>query len=304
MTGTPSLRLRPVSYGMEGQRLADMPVAVTGGAGFIGSALVERLLAEGARVRVIDSLVTGDRDRVPEGAELVEQDVRDLGEGAFGDVDRVYHLAALPDATREDPEMVSSIVDGTATVCAAAVAGGAAVVSISSALVYDGVQPPMRETDPLDPRLPYARAKAAAEERVRDVPVPSAILRPVNVLGPGLDRGIVHTFCDQARSGGPLAVWGSGEQEKSFVRKEDVVDALVRVPPDGRAYNVATEDTISVNRIAELVADRYGVAVDHVEKDIDTFCYDLDCSRLRSLGWAPSMDCAGVVRRMIDTVIS
>lgn len=278
----------------------DVTVAVTGGAGFIGSRLVGRLLDMGAEVIVIDSLVTGDRDRVPDAVTFVEEDIREMGEAVFEGVDRVFHLAALPDTTREDPEMVSSIVDGTAAVADAAVAGGCEMIYVSSALVYEGTEPPMREDDPLEPRSRYARAKEAAEQRVRDAPVPSAIVRPVNVVGPGLERGIVHTFCEQARSGGPIEVWGSGEQEKSFAHVGDVVGALLTVSCDGRAYNVGPGDTIPVNGIAELVADRYGGEIEHVEKDIDAFCYDLDCSRLCSLGWEPSMGSTEVVERAIE----
>jgi len=224
---------------------------VTGGAGFIGSNLVDALLARGDRVAVIDDLSTGRRwnldGAVEAGAELVECDIRD-GDTLI-DVARrlepelVFHLAAQIDVRRSvaDPAFDASInVGGTANVLEAARAAGASRVIFTSTggAIYgegDGQELPLREDAPLAPMAPYGQSKFAGEGYLslyeRLYGLSSASLRLGNVYGPRQDplgeAGVIAIFCGRLLDGGRPTVFGDGRQTRDYIYVGDVVAALL-----------------------------------------------------------------------------
>ena len=293
-----------------------MRTLVTGGAGFIGSNLVDALLARGDEVHVVDDLTTGNRDNVTAAATLHEVSIVDA-EGlteAFSAArpEVVFHLAAQIDVRRSvsDPAFDASVnVGGTLRVADAARAAGARHLVFSStggAIYGDAEQVPSPEATPELPLAPYGMAKLAAEGYLRLYDrlhgLRATALRFANVYGPRQDPmgegGVIAIFCGLAVDGGDALVFGDGEQTRDFVYVGDVVDALLAAGDRGAGFgpfNVGTGVETTVNALAEQLglqtrreAERPG--------EVQRSC--LDPSRAaRELGWTPATSLADGLER-------
>jgi UDP-glucose 4-epimerase len=256
---------------------------VTGGAGFIGSHLVERLLARGDRVVVLDDLSTGRLANLAAVAghpdlEVVIGSVEDrtLVARAARGVDRIHHLAARVGVELVVGEPVASIrtiVDGTQAVLEAARVDRIPVVLASSSEVYgDSAPVPLRESVPVvpgrtdEPRGGYACAKALSEwfgfAFMAEHGVPVSVARLFNTVGPrqtGRYGMVLPRFCEQARRGAPMTVHGDGAQTRCFAHVADVVDALIALGEQeravGRVVNVGSDTETSILELAVLVRD-------------------------------------------------
>ncbi|WP_224271124.1 NAD-dependent epimerase/dehydratase family protein [Haloprofundus salinisoli] len=246
-------------------------VLVTGGAGFIGSHLVDALVEEN-EVRILDDFSSGRRENLNDDVTLFEGDIRDddLVARATSGVDLVYHTAALVSvsASVEDP-LLSHSTNASATVSLLEHARqeGARVVLSSSAAIYGQPEEvPVSESHPKDPESPYGADKLALDTYARlyhDLyGLETVALRYFNVYGPrqtaGDYSGVISIFLEQARANQPITVEGDGGQTRDFVHVSDVVQAnLAAGTTDavGRAYNVGTGDTISINDLAEEIRD-------------------------------------------------
>jgi UDP-glucose 4-epimerase len=218
-----------------------MRALVTGGAGFIGSHLVDALLARGATVAVVDDLSSGRREQVPDGAALHVVDISDapaIAELVLGErPDVVFHLAAQIDVRRSlaDPARDARLnVAGTAAVLEAARAGGARRVLLAStggALYGETDVLPTPESTPLAPFSPYGASKAAAESYcdlfTRLHGLSTLALRFGNVYGPRQDphgeAGVIAIFAGAAAERRPVTVYGDGRQTRDYVYVADVV---------------------------------------------------------------------------------
>jgi len=257
-----------------------MKVLVTGGAGFIGSHLCERLLSRGDEVTCLDDLSTGraanlervlehPRFRFVRGSVLDEELVGEL----TADVEGVFHLAALVGVrlVLERPSATLAInVVGTRHVLAAAARAGARVLFASSSEVYGQGVPPFAEEQPLllgatrEPRWSYAASKALGEslsfahEREHDLAV--VVVRFFNVVGPR-QRGdfgmVLPRFVRAAVREEPLEVYGDGAQTRSFLHVEDALDAVLGLWDEPRSFgqvvNVGSERELAIGELAERV---------------------------------------------------
>jgi UDP-glucose 4-epimerase len=256
---------------------------VTGGAGFIGSHLVDALVAHGCRVTVLDNLSTGkeenlvsSRDRV----RFVRGDIRDrraLDEAMAG-CDAVFHLAAVVSVvqTTQDPLGSASINEtGSLHVLEAARAAGVLrFVFASSCAVYgDDPALPKREDMSPNPLTPYAVQKLAVEYYLRVYRtlygLETVALRFFNVFGPRQDptspySGVISIFVDKALGSAPPLIYGDGLQTRDFVFVADVVRALLaatRSPSaPGHVFNVGTAESVSVNHLWEKIANLSGTS--------------------------------------------
>lgn len=306
---------------MAGTVMTVRKVIVTGGAGFIGSHLAERLVAEGHEVHVLDDLSTGRLENL---RGLVSEPRLAVHEVDVADVERVtslvagaahvYHLAALADIVPsiENPlAYTHANVDGTIAVLEAARrAGVQRLVYAASSSCYgipDGY--PTAESAPCRPQYPYALTKYLGEQAVMHwsqvYGLPAMALRLFNVYGPrsrtsGTYGAMFGVFLAQKLAGQPFTVVGDGTQSRDFTFVTDVVDAFVRAGASelvGRSFNVGTGSPTTVNRICELL----GGEIVHVpRRPGEPDCTHADARAIGdALGWRPQVSIERGVAEML-----
>src|SRR5881227_3710684 len=234
-----------------------MRAVVTGGAGFIGSNLVDALLARGDDVTVVDNFATGKREQVSVEATLLDHDIR---EPFAVDADVVFHLAAQADVqtSMQRPEYDAAVnVVGTVNVLQAS--PGAQVIFASSGGAGYGECPvPADENAPFLPLSPYGIAKKCGEEYLlgwnRIHGTTHVPLRFANVYGPrqdaGLEGGVVAIFLERLARGEPATIFGDGGQSPDFVYVDDVIEAmLATVGRRGGPYNVGTGEPTTISEL-------------------------------------------------------
>lgn len=288
---------------------------VTGGAGFIGSHITDRLLADGHRVRILDNFSTGKHENIPDSAdvEVIEGDVGDYDTvcAAMAQVDMVFHEAAIASV----PETVGNPLAservnyrGTVNILEAARhAGVQRVMFACSAAVYgDLPELPKREDMPVKPMTPYAIDKLASEHACQAYyhlyGLETVSLRYFNVFGPRQDpsspySGVISIFSDFLNHGKQPTIYGDGEQTRDFVYVADVVEANIRASTaseaPGRSFNVATGGTLSINELLKTICDIKGQPFSPQYKpgrdgDIKHSRADISAAR-EYLGWQPTV---------------
>jgi UDP-glucose 4-epimerase len=255
-----------------------MRAVVTGGAGFIGSHLVDALVARGDEVAVLDNLATGERERVDAAAEFREGDIRSDAAALFAEArpEVVFHLAAQADVgtSVERPDYDADVnVVGTVRVLEAARACGAQLVfaSTGGAIYGECDAGPAGEDAPRRPISPYGMAKLCAEEYLagwnRLHGAGHVALRFANVYGPrqaaSLEGGVVAIFLDRLAAGDGARIFGDGEQTRDFVYVGDVVAALLAAAGhNGGVFNVGTGVETSVNELHAACRRAAGVELE------------------------------------------
>jgi UDP-glucose 4-epimerase len=234
---------------------------VTGGAGFIGSHVVEALLDRGDEVHVLDNLATGHREFVASGATFHEGDIRQDTDPVFHEArpELCFHLAAQADVptSLERPDYDADVnVLGTLRVLEAARRHGAQVVfSSTGGAIYGECERPAREDDPRRPLSPYGTAKLSAEEYLatwnRLYGTRHVSLRFANVYGArqsaALEGGVVAIFLERMAAGEPTTIYGDGLQERDFIHVGDVAKAMLAAAGhDGGVFNVASGEATTV----------------------------------------------------------
>jgi nucleoside-diphosphate-sugar epimerase len=255
---------------------------VTGGAGFIGSHIAQRLLENGEEVRIFDNFATGNHaniDVLRGGAEVIEGDIRDIDaiQRATKGIQTVFHQAAEPSVPRsiDDPANTYDInVTGTLNVLLAARdAGCARVVFASSSAVY-GDAPEMPKLESMLPVLlsPYASSKLAGEGLCqvfsRSFGLDAVALRYFNVFGPRQDpnsayAAVIPRFLAALTSGERPVIYGDGGQSRDFIYVDNVVDANLKAAVAdsvaGKVFNIAAGTSVTLNQMLGQVAGMLGV---------------------------------------------
>ena len=300
---------------------------VTGGAGFIGSNIVRRLISRGDEVVVIDDLSSGRESNIPPGVSFVNIDISrqdDLSQIPNGHYDAALHLAAQAsgELSHEAPSRdleISAL--GTLYLLGWCRSNRVSrFLSASSMAVYGLVdRVPVREADPADPYSFYGIAKQAAEQYVRHYAksgMHTTILRMFSVYGPGQDlsnmkQGMLSIYLEFLKRGGPILVRGSLDRFRDFIHIEDVVEgwvaALDNINSHGRVYNLASgKKTVVRDLLSQLIA-AWGDSPDThpIEQGEDTpgdqFGVYADISLISSeLEWQPRVSLAEGVRGMVD----
>lgn len=263
-----------------------MRILVTGGAGFIGSHLVEKLLKLGHQLMVLDNFSSGSVGNL-EGlpVQLIEGDVADFDcvQTAVSQTDLIFHQAALANAPASIADPVlnhQANITGTFNILEAArLASVRRVVYASSAAVYGNLPKlPKQESDPLDPLTPYAVAKRTNELTAAMYThlygVETVGLRYMNVYGPRQDpnspySGVLSILCQQSLANQPVTIFGDGEQTRDFVYIDDVVQAnlLAGFTEKGgvgetAVFNVGSGIQTSLNQILTLLEEQMGRPLD------------------------------------------
>jgi UDP-glucose 4-epimerase len=291
-----------------------MRFLVTGSAGFLGSALANRLARAGHTVRALDDLSAGDPARLDPQVMLTRGDVSDVPKlwTLLQGVDCVYHLAArvsVPESILYPRDYNAVNVGGTVAVMEAMRdAGVKRVVLTSSGAVYgEQEQQPVREGLFPNPGSPYAVSKLAAEHYVRTIGalwgIETVILRVFNAYGPGQSLPPAHApvipqLLKQALGGGSLVVFGDGRQSRDYVYVEDVADALVSAAAarnvDRQIINIGSGSDVSVNALVDKIRRATGRKVEPLHSGaqsggVSRLCADITKAQ-RLLNFAPRVD--------------
>jgi UDP-glucose 4-epimerase len=297
---------------------------VTGGAGFVGSHLVDALLAAGDEVTVIDDLSSGKAANVSAPARLCELDIVDRAalEHVFEQVkpDAVYHLAAQASVTASvaDPGRDCAVnVQGTLNVVDAAAKLGASVsfTSTGGALYGDEAPLPTSEERIPAPLAPYGASKWAAEAYVNtwslSSGVPHAVCRLGNVYGPRQsphgEAGVVAIFSEHLHDGRAPKMYGHGKPTRDYVYVGDVVSALIAANGTRGTFNIATgveTDVLSLWNMLKAIAgsDVEPLLADLRPGELQRSC--LDCSRAeRELGWQAAVPIEDGLRRTYAALV-
>jgi UDP-glucose 4-epimerase len=305
---------------------------VTGGAGFIGSAVARNLLSRGFEVRVVDNLSKGHDATAPEGAEYVQGDVADpdVARSAFAEADLCFHLAAkiggigyfhrYPADILDDNNLMLSTVFRTATET------GAKVVYVSSSMVFERAGEWPTPEDAIDryppPFSAYGFSKLVGEWYCRafhqQFGTPFAIARPFNAYGPGEfpedEPGLAHVIPDLIKKildgTRPIPLFGDGSQTRSFTYVDDVADAIVTIglhsDQESEDFNIGTGTETSIAQLLDLLWSACGeegtAPVIHQEPlPVDVRRRVPDVTKIRErLGWTASVSLAEGIRRTVD----
>jgi UDP-glucose 4-epimerase len=274
-----------------------MRAVVTGGAGFIGSNVVDALLARGDEVTVVDNFASGKRELVNPGATLLEHDIR---EPFSVDADVFFHLAAQADVqtSMKDPGYDAAVnVVGTANVLVAARAAQV-IFSSSGGAGYGECREPATEESPFEPLSAYGIAKKCGEEYLagwnRIHGTSHVSLRFANVYGErqdsGLEGGVVAIFLERMARGKETVIFGDGEQQRDFAYVGDIVAALLAtVGRSGGPYNIGTGIATSVNELHAACRRAAGISEEPAHREArlgDVIRSVIDPSLAgRELGW-------------------
>ena len=294
-------------------------IIVTGGAGFIGSNLVDALIEKGHDVLIIDNLTTGKRENINPKAKFFKADLRNFNEirPLFKGVDFVFHEAALPriPLSIEKPIETNDInIKGTLSALVAAKEAGVKkfIYASSSSALGGTAELPMKEDAPCNPLNPYALQKYVGELYCKiffDIyKLPTVSLRYFNVYGPrqpreGAYAPVIGIFLTQKKEGKPLTITGDGEQTRDFSHVSDVVRAnILAMESDkvgqGEVINIGAGKKYSVNKIAEMVGGESTHIPLRPGEMRDTLA---DISKAKELlGWQPEVTLEEGIKKLLE----
>jgi len=298
-----------------------MEILITGGAGFIGSKVAEKL-TEKHNVTIVDNLSSGEENNVPEGAGLVEADLKDKRgcEESFEGKDAVFHFAANPKVSTFPDDRDKDFEDNleaTKNVLDLCVENNVReLVFASSSVVYgEEAEIPTPEEANFDPISMYGATKSGAEHmcqvysQILDLDL--TIVRLANIVGGDNPKGVTYDFVHKLKENpNELEILGDGRQRKSYLHISDTVEGIIASwKADGTVYNIGNNDSIDVTAIAEIVSE---------EMDLEPeFSYTggrkgwkgdvpemrLDINKLKEEGWKPEKNSEEAIRKTVRELL-
>ncbi len=299
-----------------------MRVLVTGGAGFIGSHLVDKLIQKGLEVTVIDNFSSGKKDNVNMEARIIEGDLKDLDfvEENLRDFEIVYHFAANPDVrlgVKDRRIHLNENILATHNILESMVKNkiNKIVFASTSAVYGEAKKMPTKESyGPLITSSLYGASKLSAESLIysySEFGIKSWIFRLANVVGGRSDHGVIPDFTKKlSKNPHKLEVLGDGNQTKSYLHVDDCVDAIIHAVENSNqkvnVFNIGSPDTIKVSQIAKEVINKkspkakikYTGGEKGWKGDVPKFL--LDITKIRSLGWSPKLNSRQSVIKTIN----
>ncbi|AMM54235.1 NAD-dependent epimerase/dehydratase family protein [Pyrococcus kukulkanii] len=314
-----------------------MKVLVTGGAGFIGSHLVDALMEKGYEVRVLDDLSAGTLENIKrwldhERFEFIKGDMRDPGvvKEAVEDVDIVFHLAANPEVRigSQSPELLyeTNVLITYNLLQAMRNFNVKYLIFTSSSTVYGDAEklPTPEDYAPLEPISVYGGAKLAAEALIsgyaHTFDFNALIIRLANIIGRRSNHGVIYDFINKLRRNPEeLEILGDGTQRKSYLHVSDTIEGMLTIfehfRKEGKRvdfYNLGNEDWITVREIAEIVSEEMGLSPEFKftggvdggrgwKGDVKLML--LDISKAKRTGWRPRLNSYEAVRRTVRELL-
>lgn len=277
-----------------------MKCLVLGGAGFIGSHVVDALIEAGHKVVVVDHLSTGKQANLNPKAKFFHDDIEDKDLwGKLGKHNYVYHLAAharIQPSIKHTVKAHNTNVNGTLNVLEYCRRHGSKLIFSSSSSIYSGEKLPTRESSPKNPKNPYSLQKYICEQYIelyhKLYGLDYAILRYFNVYGDrqllgGAYATILGIFLKQKAEGKPLTITGDGEQRRDFTHIADVARANLLAMKWQGAFNIGGGKNYSINELAELVGGPKKYIPGRIGEVRETLA---DNSKAKKFGWVPTPD--------------
>ncbi|WP_457590581.1 NAD-dependent epimerase/dehydratase family protein [Geoglobus sp.] len=300
-------------------------ILVTGGAGFIGSHLVDRLIERGHEVRIIDNLSSGNRDFVNREAEFLVGDLRRFEDAlnAVKGVDEVWHIAANPDvrlSAQKPDEIYENNVLATYNLLEAVRRENVErIIFTSTSTVYGEAEViPTPEDYPTMPISIYGASKVAGEAMIASYchtyDMQSWIFRFANVIGRRSRHGVIYDFMMKlSKNPYELEILGNGEQNKSYIYIDDCISAMFHAVEKSddvvNVFNIGSEDQVKVRRIAEIVSEEMGLTPTFRftggergwKGDVPVMLLSIE--KLKSTGWRPEYSSEEAVRKTVRDLL-
>ena len=300
-------------------------ILVTGGAGFIGSHLVDRLIERGHEVRIIDNLSSGNRDFVNREAEFLVGDLRRFEDAlnAVKGVDEVWHIAANPDvrlSAQKPDEIYENNVLATYNLLEAVRRENVErIIFTSTSTVYGEAEViPTPEDYPTMPISVYGASKVAGEAMIASYchtyDMQSWIFRFANVIGRRSRHGVIYDFMMKlSKNPYELEILGNGEQNKSYIYIDDCISAMFHAVEKSddvvNVFNIGSEDQVKVRRIAEIVSEEMGLTPTFRftggergwKGDVPVMLLSIE--KLKSTGWRPEYSSEEAVRKTVRDLL-
>ncbi len=297
-------------------------ILITGGAGFIGSHLCEKLISEGHKVSILDNLSTGSTENISDmlgEVELFNEDILSFDSNILKDIDIIFHLAAQINirTSNKDPIFdLNTNVNGTINLLENIIKSDANIKKIiysSSIMVYGNpIYLPVDEKHPTDPISPYSASKLAAEKYIQvyheNYGLNYVNLRYGNVFGerqnPDGEVGVISIFLDRILNNEPISIWGDGEDTRDFISVHDVIEsnifALNKLEND--TFNVGSGKETSVNELIDIFSKILNkkIDVEHTDRTKGQIrnIY-MDISKIKKYGFEPKVDLMSGIKNLI-----
>ena len=303
-----------------------MKALITGGAGFIGASLAERLVSDGHDVLVLDNLSTGK----PEFIEAIKDNpnfsfreidtLKDDITEYFSGVDTVFHFSANRDvrtgADNTKIDLEQNIIATHNVLEAMRKKSVGKIIFASTSAVYGNAETPTKETHHLSPISLYGASKASCEALItaysHTFGIDYCILRMANIIGPKSDHGVVPDFISKLKKNPKrLEILGDGNQTKSYLYIDDCVDGIMGCSQRrNKIFNLGSEDRVTVKEIARAVSDAMSLSPEFTftggpqgwKGDVPVML--LDISRAKGVGWKPKLSSGEAVRKTVDGIVS